>query len=161
MLDFDVQRPARRCSKTDKEFKAGETFYSVLVSEGAELVRYDYAQDAWNGPPEEAIGWWISQVPSPTASKVHWAPNDVILHYFRQLLDQSENRDTLYVLALLMIRRRIVRQVDTETDEDGETIVLHCQKDENDYRVPVCVPTESRAAEIQDELARLLVAKAS
>ena len=34
MLDFEIQRCARKCAKSDREFQAGETFYSVLISEG-------------------------------------------------------------------------------------------------------------------------------
>ena len=71
MIDFEVQRCTRRCAKTDREFKAGEVFYSILVSQGAAVVRYDYSSEAWEGPPEEAIGWWKSQMPDANANKLH------------------------------------------------------------------------------------------
>ncbi len=162
MFEFDIQRCTRRCAKTEREFRPGETFYSVLVAEGAEVVRYDYSQEAWDEPPENTVGWWKSQMPEPNAKKVNWAPNDVMLHYFVELENDPTKADVRYVLALLMVRRRIVRLEETETDEAGnEQLVLYCPKNETDYRVAVLDPSPERAAEIQDELSKLLYADAA
>ncbi len=95
--------------QTDRELQPGDVFYSVLVAEGAAVVRRDYLADTWEGPPPNAIGIWKSQVPDVHNKKMHWAPNDVILHYFEQLASEPDKADIRYVLALLMVRRRIVR----------------------------------------------------
>ena len=159
MLDFDVQRFTRRCAQTERELQPGDVFYSVLVAEGASVVRRDYWADVWEGPPSGAIGVWKSQVPDVHSKKMHWAPNDVILHYFEQLASEPEKADMRYVLALLMIRRRIVRLEDTEEDEQGhENYVLYCPRNEREYRVAVVTPTEPRIGQIQNELAELLFA---
>jgi hypothetical protein len=80
-----------------------------------------------------------------------------MLHYFEQLGDSPDKQDVRYVLALLMIRRRIVRLEETEQDDQGqETLVLLCPRNESEYRVHVVIPGDDRAKEIQDELARLL-----
>jgi hypothetical protein len=159
MLDFEIQRCTRRCAKTARELQPGETFYSVLVAEGADVVRRDYCQEAWEGPPDGALGWWKSQVPEPSARKANWAPNDVLLDYFQRLDGQAGKDDVRYVLALLMVRRRIVRLEETETDDaGGETLVLFCPRDEMEHRVPVVMPDEQRAREIQEELSKLLYA---
>ena len=64
-MDYEVQRCTRHCCATGRELAPGEEFYSVLIAEGAELVRLDYAVEAWEGPPEGAVGWWKSQMPNP------------------------------------------------------------------------------------------------
>jgi hypothetical protein len=157
-----VQRCTRRCAASDRELKPGETFYSVLVSDGADVVRYDYAADAWPGAPEGTLGWWKSQMPDPQAHKLHWAPNDVMLHYFEQLASEPEKEDTRYVLALLMLRRRVLRLEQTQTDDQGrETMTLYCAKKESEYHVTVADPNDERIGQIQDELAQLLFAKAT
>jgi hypothetical protein len=159
MLDFDVQRFTRRCARTDRELQPGDVFYSVLVAEGAEVVRRDYGVDAWEGPPPGAIGFWKSQVPDIHSRKMHWAPNDVILHYFEQLATEPDKADMRYVLALLMIRRRIVRLEESGTDQQGqEHYVLYCPRNEREYRVAVETPTGPRIGQIQNELAELLFA---
>lgn len=157
MLDFEIQRCGRKCAKTEREFQAGETFYSVLVSEGAEVVRRDYGQEAWEGPPEDSLGWWKCQLPETNAKKAHWAPQDVMLDYFERLQGQAEQEDVRYILALLMTRRRIVRLEETEQDASGrEVLVLFCPRTEAEHRVPVVTPTPERAQKIQDELVQLL-----
>jgi len=160
-IDYDIQRCTRCCAATGRELAPGEEFYSVLVAEGADLKRYDYSIDAWNGPPDGVVGWWKSQMPGPTSRRMHWAPNDVMLHFFEQLEGQSDRQDVRYVLALLLVRRRVMRLEEEEHDEEGrEVLVLYCPRRETTYRVPAVTPDQSRADEIQEELAKLLFAKA-
>ena len=162
MVDFEIQRCSRRCAKTEHEFAPGEVFYSVLVSEGAEIVRYDYCQAAWDGPPAEAIGWWRSQMPEANARRANWAPNDVMMDYFLEVEAQPGKEDVRYILTLLMSRRRVLRLEDSELDENGvEKMVVFCPRNETEYHVPVVSPGPERAKEIQDELARLLFADAA
>ena len=101
-------------------------------------------------------------MPAPSAKKLHWAPNDVMLHYFEQLENQPQKQDVRYVLALLMIRRRVFRLEDTEDlGDDRELMVIFCPRNENEYKVSVVPPTEERINEIQKELAELLFADAA
>ncbi len=162
VLDFEIQRCTRHCAETNREFEPGETFYSVLIAEGADTVRRDYCQEAWKGPPENVLGWWKSIMPDRNANKVHWAPNDVMLHYFEQLEDRPDRVDTRYILALLMIRRRVVRLEETETNDSGREVMnLYCPRNEKQYEVVVDTPDEKRVDEIQQELAELLFSKAA
>jgi hypothetical protein len=158
VLDFDISRCTRRCAALHRELAPGETFYSVLVAQGGGVTRVDYSEAGWQGAPEGAIGWWKSQMPDASGvKKASLAPNDVILQYFEQLENDPSRHDLRYVLALLMVRRRIMRLEDTEKDEHGqETLVLHCPRNEIEYRTPVITPTPARADEIQQELTKLL-----
>jgi hypothetical protein len=140
----------------------GEQFYSVLIADGAEVVRRDYGEEAWNGPPDDAVGWWKSRMAEANAKKMNWAPNDVMLHYFQQLEEQAGQEDIRYVLTLLMVRRRILRLEESEIDDAGrELLVVFCPRNETEYRVPVVTPDPQRAREIQEELAKMLFADAT
>jgi hypothetical protein len=158
VLDFEIQRCSRRCAALGRDLGPGETFYSVLLRRGADVVRQDYSQEGWQGAPEGAIGWWKSHMPDAVGSKKSTlAPNDVILQLFEQLENDPTQQDLRYVLALLMIRRRIMRLEETQKDEHGqETLVLHCPRNETEHRTVVALPTEERAAEIQQQLSKLL-----
>jgi hypothetical protein len=161
-MDYEVQRSTRHCTATDRELTPGEEFYSVVVAEGADLKRFDYAIEAWKGPPEGAIGWWKSQVPTPDAKRIRWAPNDVMLQFFEEVQQQPDRQDMSYVLALLLVRRRVMRLEEEEHGAEGrEVLVLYCPRREATYRVPVVAPDESRINEIQEELARLLFSHAT
>lgn len=157
MLDFEIQRCSRRCSATNRELHSGETCYSVLVPNGGEVVRLDYSAEAWTGPPANAIGWWQMEVVDPNAGRPHWAPNDVMLNYFERLLEDPAAEDARYILALLLVRRRIARVERTEHDATGRAhLVIYCPRNEREYTIPEAMPSAERAAEIQQQLAELL-----
>ncbi len=156
-MEYEVQHAARRCSATGREFAPGETYYSVLVSEGTEWKRLDYAADAWQGPPAEAVGWWRSQIPDRNAHKKHWAPNDVMLHFWDELASQPDKQDMRYVLTLLLVRRRVFRLEEEKFDAEGrEWLAVYCPRRETGYEVPAVIPDEARIEAIQEELASLL-----
>jgi hypothetical protein len=157
MIDYEVQRNTRRCATTGRELNVGETCYSALTAEGATIVRRDYSAEAWTGPPDGAIGWWKSTIVDPHAGRLSWAPSDVMLNYFERLLEDPTAEDARYVLALLLVRRRVLRVESHEQDATGrDVLVLHCARNEADYRVAEVTPTPERVAAIQQQLAELL-----
>ena len=92
--------------------------------------------EAWQGPPEGVLGWWKSHMPERDARKLHWAPNDVMLELLEGLESQPDKQDMRYVLALLLIRRRVVRLEETEHDATGARFrCLYCPRRETTYRV--------------------------
>jgi hypothetical protein len=162
MVEYDIQRCTRRCHATGRELAPGEVVFSVLVEEGNDIARHDFSAEAWQGPPESAIGWWKGTIADPSARRMHWAPNDVMLHYFEQLEGNPAKEDARYVLALLLVRRRIVRVEATEQDPAGhETLVVFCPRNEVEYRVKAVMPSPDREAAIQQELSHLLQGNSS
>jgi hypothetical protein len=161
VMEYEIHKSTRHCAITGRELQPGEVFYSVLRPAGDDIVREDYSTESWQGPPESIIGWWKSRLPTVEARKVHWAPNDVMLDLFEGFADDPAQADLRYVLALLLIRRRVMRLEDTETGPQGETMVLFCPRRDEEYRVVAAPPDEARVAVIQQELAQLLFANAT
>jgi hypothetical protein len=171
LLDFEVQRCTRCCAATERALEPGDECYSVLEIAGADVIRKDYSPEAWKGAPDTAFGWWRSRVPEPTAKKIKLAPNDVLLELFDQLADKSEQQDLRYVLALLLIRRRVLRvdvtndnshdeNDDTESNHAAEKMTLYCSKRDFTCEVAVAMPNSERIDVIQQQLSELLVAGA-
>jgi len=162
VFDYEIQRFSRRCAVSDRELQPGEAFYSVLTVEGADVVRKDYAATGWQGPPENCLGWWKSQVPDPRATRVQLAPNQVLLQYFEQLQGDLSKADVAYILALLLVRRRVFRLEGEERAAEGHKVLLvYCPRHECEYRIPEATPTAGRVEQIQRELQELLFAKAA
>jgi hypothetical protein len=163
-LDYDVQRATRKCAKSGRELAPGETFYSVLMAEGAKVVRYDFAAEAWDGPADDALGWWKSQTPAAEskAKKPHWAPNDVMLQLFDELAERPDQADLRYVLALLLMRRRVLRVEEADAgNSQSQTLQVYCPRRQAEYTVAVATPDAARAEAIQQELAKLLLSEAA
>jgi hypothetical protein len=169
LLDFEVQRSTRRCAATERALEPGETCYSVLEIQGADIVRKDYCQEAWTTAPEAAFGWWKTRIPEPTAKKVKLAPNDVLLQLFDEMGAIEDQQDLRYVLTLLLVRRRVLR-LDLPAGEfgshpalndnksSGEKMFVYCPQRDATYEVPVAMPVAERIDEIQMRLSELLVA---
>jgi len=156
-MNYEVQRCTRRCSNTDRELKPGDVFFSALVAKDSELVRHDYSQEAWSGPPKNVISWWKSRIPSRNDRPRRWETNDVVLEFFEELAGQPDRQDMRYVLALLLVRRRVMRLEENDRDEKGnEMMVLYCPRNEESYKIPAVVPSDNRIANIQNELVKLL-----
>ena len=161
-MDYAIHKSTRRCHVTGRVLEEGETFYTALFVEGAELVRHDYAREAWKEPPEGALGWWKARVPHKEAQSAKLAPDEVLLQLFHELAEQPDKQELRFVLALLLVRRRLLKWENAEPTDDGqEVLVLTCPRDGGTYRVAATVPDAARAAEIQDELAQLLFADAA
>lgn len=163
-LDFEIQRSTRRCAATERALEPGEWCYSVLEVRGADIVRKDFAANAWAGPPAEAFGWWKARVPEPHIRKIKLAPNEVLLELFDQLAEQPERKDMRYVLALLLVRRRVLRldgpalpAVELSPADGVQTMTVFCPLREASYEVAVVMPSDERIDEIQQQLGELLV----
>lgn len=161
MFDYEIQRFTRRCAASDRELRPGEAFYSVLTVEGADVVRKDYAAASWQGPPEQCLGWWKSQVPDPKATRAQLAPNQILLQYFEQLHGDPSKADVAYILTLLLVRRRVFKLEGEENESGGrKTLLVYCPRQECEYRVAEATPSATRVEQIQSELQELLFAKA-
>ncbi len=85
-----------------------------------------------------------------------------MLQLFDELAEQPHRADMHYVLALLLVRRRVLRLEETERDDPArETLLLYCPRRQTEYKVPVVAPDDARADEIQQDLARLLLSDAA
>jgi len=96
-------------------------------------------------------------MPDQHARRTHWAPNEVLLNFFDELAEQPDRQDMRYVLALLLVRRRVMRMEEEQRDEAGhERLMLYCPRRDAQYEVPAVAPDPQRAEEIQQVLAKLL-----
>ena len=95
----DVRGPA--------ESFAGRCLLVGAISRGAEVERHDFSEAAWEGPPPDAFSCWKSSVPLSDTPRQRLAPNDVMLELFERWESQPEKEEARYVLALLLVRRRV------------------------------------------------------
>lgn len=158
MIDFDFKRSSRRCHVTGREFNPGETYISAVfqIDEGV-LERRDYGIDQWTEPPEDCVGWWRCTVPLPEEGKIYWAPRRVLISYFESLFDQPELEDLLYVTALVLVQRKVLKLVLSERNESGvEQMIVIDTRSKKEYQVPVVDVAGPRVSEIQAELSQKL-----
>lgn len=156
-MDLKLLRPQTVCATTGRVFAPGEAFYSALVRDRGGIGRLDVAAEAWQGPPDQAIAWWRSRFPAAGSATPMLAPPDVLLDALEMLEDGSDE-PLRYLLALQLVRRRLLRIVD-EADAGGDgtgTLTFACRKRDREYRVPVIGAAEAAAEGVEERLAALL-----
>lgn len=162
--EFKVSRCTRRCHSLDRPLGEGEWYYSVLVELGDGYQRQDYSAQAWSGPPKEAIGWWKNRMPTNDEKKLVLAPKEVLIDLLHQMADHPERAKSRYLLALMLLRRRLLKQTsdagnDTGTDTgDGPGSVLNLEviADGSRIAVPVCEISRAESADLRDQLNELI-----
>ncbi|MGI9516099.1 MAG: hypothetical protein ACR2NP_03555 [Pirellulaceae bacterium] len=154
MMEFQIKKTSRRCHTTDRELQSGETFYSELVQEHGEFQRRDYCEEAWQGAQEDGIGWWKSQIPETDGGRVYWAPRDILLSYFESLHDNPAHADTLYVMALVLLRKKYLQLVDS--GDATELMELQDKRAGKTWKIAVVPLSNEQVATIQQELGEQL-----
>ena len=157
MQEFSIQRSSRKCHKGDRSFDPGERYYSAVLQRGRELVRQDFSKEHWHGPPDKTIGWWVSQMPTKRAGKLTLAPTVVLLDALEKLCEQPGDGDLAYLLAVLLLRRRILTEQISEPSEDAPThMQLTHSSSGREFFVPLNIPTPDRTEALHQKLIDLL-----
>ena len=160
LQDYSFSRCSRRCHVGQRALVPGEAFYSVIMAQGDNSSRADIAAENWQGPPTDAIGWWRSRMPPEGARKLRPAPDSVLLETLCQLVERPESEPLAYLLALLLVRRRVLTEDESlgcqATDEPSAVWHLQHPVDGRQWSVPMSLPTADAVQGIQHELTRLL-----
>jgi hypothetical protein len=85
------------------------------------------------------------------------APNDILIELFDKWVFEPSYAEELYILTLLLLRRRVFRyENDTGFPKEKELLLVYSPRREMTYSVPVVPLTDERISKIQNELAELL-----
>ena len=165
MEDYSIQNSGTgECCLTHRAFAPGEEFVSILFELNGNFVKKEYSMEAWKEQkPENFHAMWISRMPVPQseAKRSRTAVNDLLLAMFDQLRTQCEAPDKLYVLSLLLVRRRIMR-IDDQFDENTPNqLRLYSPFRDEYYQIPAVSPNVQRQTEIQAELTEILTGNVS
>jgi len=156
-MDIKLHRPRGTCSVTGRPLTPGDTFYTALVRGPAGLERLDVRLEAWTGPPSEALAVWRSVLPAGDAPRPTLAPSDVLLDLLEELEGRPDDAPLRYLLALQLVRRRVLKVVDTPGRDAGPgLLVLACRRRDREYRVAVAEPPVASLVAVGAQLTALL-----
>lgn len=161
--EYKVSRCSRQCHALQRPLREGEWYYSVVLESGDEYVRQDFSAESWQGPPEGTIGWWKSRMPTSDDKKLVLAPPEVLIDLLRQMGQFPDKEKSRYLLALMLMRRRILRPAKPDEEADGgpdNVLRVEVIADGSLIDVPICVINRSEADAVKEELDELLYCEA-
>ncbi len=153
-MDFNVRPVSKICTASGQELPLGRPCWSVLIEQDGRIVRQDFSEESWTGPPEGIIGYWQSMVPERTSSNATRLDADALFEYFLQLCE-SPNKvelDYQYVLALLLLRKRRLLLEESVTVDDQPAMRLIGTGGEGPFDVVERDLPQDRIEELQNQL---------
>ena len=160
MQDYSISKASKKCGRSGKPLEPGESYVSAIISEGEDVKRVDIASSEWKETEEDVVGWWRCRMPNAQAAKLKPAPNGVLLDTLAELLEKPGKESLAYLLAVLLVRRRVLSEeeaLDLEDDQEEQTYWnLVCSADERQWNVPLLDPTPQTLLALQEELNALL-----
>ena len=153
-VDYHLKSIGKTCAGTGERLEAGSTCHSVLVERNGALLRLDYSEEGWKGPPEDSVGEWLALVPNDTP-KPKVIDTEALMRYFEQLSEDPNpaHEQMHYVLALLLLQKRRLKIDGQRTDEYGnEFLQVIGSKSEGPYEVADQDLSEQEIANLQATL---------
>ncbi len=153
-MEYQFRPLGKTCAGTGQPLAPGELCTSVVVERNGELIRLDYSNDGWTGPPDGMIGLWTAQVPPAAVIHASRVDPEILLRFFEQLLETgnpAHNR-MLYVVALYLLQRRRFRLEGTRVDDGVQYLQLIGSRGEGPFDVCDQQLPEDEVKALQAEL---------
>ncbi|MDQ3116921.1 MAG: hypothetical protein M3Q86_09980 [Verrucomicrobiota bacterium] len=158
--EWTIQHRAEACAATGKAFAAGENFYTLLFRDGEGFRRQDLSEEAWQQRNEnlQPFSFWRARFEPPPAAPPDPLPKENAEELFRRLVAEANqaNANTCYVLAAMLERKKILKQIQTDQNEQGRVLIYEHVKSGDVFVVPDPHLRLDRLDWVQAEVAQLL-----
>ncbi|HXA10198.1 MAG TPA: hypothetical protein VNW28_09455 [Chthoniobacterales bacterium] len=138
--EWSIQHRAEACAVTGRPFAPGENFYTLLFREGAGFRRQDLSEEAWRQRNEnlQPFSFWRARFEPPPAAPPEPLPKENAEELFRRLVAAADraNANACYVLAAMLERKRILKQIRTENGDRGRILIYEHGKTGDVFVVP-------------------------
>lgn len=160
-MDYHLKPLGKKCAATEQPFEPGLLCHSVVVEVNGELVRLDFSEEGWTGPPEGTLGHWTCLVPIPSETKAKPLDTDALMRYFEQLEeDGNPTQDKFrYVIALLLLQKRRLKLDGSQKDGEIEYLELSGARGEGPFLVRDQHLEDEEIAQLQSSLNTHLAAE--
>lgn len=161
--DWTIQSRSGRCAVTGRDFAEGELFYTLLFRERTGFHREDLCEEAWkqrqaDADAHEPYSFWRSKFePPPPAAPEPLAretAEDLLRRYMTEVDERHAN--ARYILALMLERKRLLKQIEAKEDLHGRTLVYEHLKTGEVFIIPDPGLRLGQIEAVQDEVAALL-----
>ena len=158
--EWPIKHRADACARTGRLFQAGEQFYTLLFREGDGFRREDLSEEAWAQRNENIrpFSFWKTRYEPPPPDPPEALAKESAEELLRRLLAQNEpaNSNACYVLAVMLERKRVLKQVKTERADGRPVLVYEHAKSGDVFIVPEVRLRLAELEHVQHEVSHLL-----
>ena len=157
--EWAIKHRADACAATSRPFASGEYFYTLLFQDAEGFRREDLSEEAWQKRNENIrpFSFWKTRYEPAPPAPVDALNKENAEQLFRRLLS-SENapRNACYVLAAMLERKRILKQIKSEQSENGRVLIYEHGATGDVFIVPDPQLRLDELENVQNEVAQLL-----
>jgi hypothetical protein len=157
---WEVKSRARQCVETGREFQENDVICSRLVATSDGWERQDFSEEAWSADKKEAsLFYWRTRfrLPPPKKEEPFKEENAEIL--LREYLEKNdpEATNTVFILAVMLERKRLLIERGVQRDPEGQQIRIYEHKDSGETFFVVDPELSlDQIGDVQMEVARTL-----
>jgi len=156
--EWRILRGEKRCASCGKQFEEKENYFSALYDRKTTFERLDFCAGCWKGDTPEMFSFWQTRMPPKDEKKRLLVDDDVLLDFFRRLEGAEDELKVnfRYILALVLMRRKILKFTDVRRGETGETLVLSLPREKTIFEVRNPQLDEEKIARVTEEVGKIL-----
>jgi hypothetical protein len=161
--EWAITHRADMCAVTRRPFVPGEYFYTLLYHSADGYRREDLSEEAWQNRNEniQPFSFWKSRYEPLPPKPPEPLPRKNAEQLFRRLIaSKNPPANACYVLAAMLERKRVLKQVKTERNENGRVLIYEQPASGDVFVVPDPQLRLDELEAVQDEVAQLLRAAA-
>jgi len=128
--NYEIARSSGVCAATGRTLEPGESCIVALCEREQDdgFDRLDYSLDAWEGGarPQRLFSYWKTTVPEPNQKRQVFVDDELLMTLFERLGDDDRPQRVAFrfVLALVLMRKKLLRYVGREGEGAGETWLM-------------------------------------
>jgi hypothetical protein len=161
--EWAIKHRADACAVTHRPFAAGEYFYTLLFHDGDGYRREDLSEEAWRNRNENIrpFSFWKSRYEPLPAPPPEPLPKENAEQLFRRLIAaKNPPANACYVLAAMLERKRILKQIKTEETANQRVLIYEHGETGDVFIVPDPQLRLDELEGVQNEVVQLLNAEA-
>jgi len=161
--EWAITQRSDACAVTHRPFVPGEYFYTLLYHGADGYRREDLSEEAWQGRNENIrpFSFWKSRYEPSQPKPPEPLERQNAEQLFRRLIASNEPpANACYVLAAMLERKRVLKQVKTEQNQNGRILIYEQPATGDVFIVPDPHLRLDELEAVQNEVAELLRAAA-
>ncbi len=158
--DWEIKGRAERCAVTGHEFEEGEYYYTLLFREAEGFSRQDLCEQAWKERSDKVLpfSFWRAKFELPPLPEAETLKKETAEDLLRRYMDENhaEHANARYILALMLERKRVLKQIETKEAHEGRILIYEHSKTGEVFVVPEPRLRLDQIESVQNEVAAIL-----
>jgi hypothetical protein len=125
--EWAIKHRADTCAATQRPFVPGEYFYTLLFQDAEGFRREDLSEEAWQNRNENILPfsfWKARYEPAPPPPDETLGKENAEQLFRRLLASKNAPPNACYVLAAMLERKRILKQIKSEQSGSGRVLIF-------------------------------------